>query len=242
LLHEGQYPYMDRFPYKNCNKAREITPWSSGFRVSKAYIDREPSNDQIKKAVYNKGAVWAGMDARPLGNYWGGVMEQCGDGGSGNHAVLIVGWGREPSRYGVDRDYWLVKNSWGDSWGENGLFKISMHSRRRDGKRQCLLGYPIVWVDIARSDRRLIEYPPKVKKSYTPPTNLRCDITKHTYRRLGTGTFKNLKFRGYDDHCIELHDIISNVYCENNICEPLQPGPSNVCNYMFGRVDCPNRG
>lgn len=38
-----------------------------------------------------------------------------------NHAVVAVG-------FGVDEesglDYWLCKNSWGDTWGEKGYFKI----------------------------------------------------------------------------------------------------------------------
>ncbi|KAF8393628.1 hypothetical protein HHK36_021873 [Tetracentron sinense] len=54
-----------------------------------------------------------------------------------NHAVLAVGYGVEN---GVP--YWLVKNSWGANWGDNGYFKMEM------GKNMCgvatCASYPVV--------------------------------------------------------------------------------------------------
>lgn len=42
-----------------------------------------------------------------------------------NHAVLLVGYGTEIAANGSPTDFWLVRNSWGTSWGMNGYIKVA---------------------------------------------------------------------------------------------------------------------
>ena len=75
-----------------------------------------------------KGPVSIGVDASGLGMkfYKKGIIKKwCGI--DIDHAVLLVGYGTEK---GVD--YWLVKNSWGESWGENGYFRVLRDMEKKD--------------------------------------------------------------------------------------------------------------
>jgi len=76
------------------------------------------------------------LDASELQFYSSGVWTGYRDGSSPllgcsqtylDHAVLLVGYGVDSIDTSTDAglDYWIVKNSWGSEWGEDGYFRIT---------------------------------------------------------------------------------------------------------------------
>ena len=49
----------------------------------------------------------------------GKVFDEEGQGIGPNHIVSIVGWGK-----GSESEHWIVRNSWGTYWGEEGFFRV----------------------------------------------------------------------------------------------------------------------
>lgn len=53
--------------------------------------------------------------------YKSGVLDTDKCGPRVNHAVNIVGFGTDQA---TGKPYWIIKNSWGSGWGENGFIRI----------------------------------------------------------------------------------------------------------------------
>ncbi len=77
----------------------------------------EPTVDNIKQAVYRHPVSASYTVFEDFQYYDGGVYEHVWGDVVGGHAILIVGWDDA-------EQCWIVKNSWGPRWGEDGYFRI----------------------------------------------------------------------------------------------------------------------
>jgi C1A family cysteine protease len=85
------------------------------------------NDSKIMRSVKEQGPVVALLDANDLasGGYISGVYNNPNCTTSLNHAVELIGWGTQPANGSTPAiNYWIMKNSWGTSWGESGFFRM----------------------------------------------------------------------------------------------------------------------
>jgi len=80
---------------------------------------------KIKAELYSRGPVAAGINANPILGYTGGVIKTGGFVDMlVDHIVSIVGWGVDEE----GDEYWIIRNSWGQYWGEMGFLRVKTGS------------------------------------------------------------------------------------------------------------------
>ena len=139
LSEEFSYAYEGKDD--KCRYAPGVNSTIVGATVYRSFNVTEGDEDSIMEIVATKGPVSIAFQVvNDFRLYHSGVYSssQCRNGSQDvNHAVLIVGYGTEQ---GVP--YWLIKNSWGPKWGEEGYFKMER------GKNMCGLAacasYPLL--------------------------------------------------------------------------------------------------
>jgi cathepsin B len=108
------------------------------FRVKLLSIKTFKNPDTIKLEIMTNGPIeTAFMVYQDFMYYKGGIYKHISGGLLGGHAVKIIGWGKENGT-----DYWLVANSWGTSWGEQGFFRIAFGECGIDGNG--IAGQPVL--------------------------------------------------------------------------------------------------
>jgi C1A family cysteine protease len=131
LCSESSYPYVSGETKKSdtCKKTCTNVPNSKIME----YVDIVKSSDSDMMQALSKQPVSIAIEAdqREFQLYKSGVFtDTCGT--TLDHGVLLVGYGSENSQ-----DYYLVKNSWSTTWGQNGYIKLGRGSQYNNGDGQC---------------------------------------------------------------------------------------------------------
>ncbi|XP_016993968.1 cathepsin L [Drosophila takahashii] len=134
----------ESYPYEP--KGGECS-WNSSYSAGTllGHVTLTKSDEkELAEVVYNIGPVAVSIDHlhEEFELYSGGIMRipECRSSKKDlTHSVLLVGFGTDP-KWG---DYWLIKNSYGTAWGEDGYFKLARNANNMCGVA-TLPQYPIV--------------------------------------------------------------------------------------------------
>ena len=110
---EASYPYLAKDGTCHADKGTAVAKVTS-------FQDVTPNDPVALMNAVAEGPVSIAVDAAALGwqLYHGGILKSlCGT--DLDHGVLLVGYGTESGT-----DFWIVKNSWGTTWGEKGYIRI----------------------------------------------------------------------------------------------------------------------
>ncbi len=114
---EVSYPYIEATNFCSYDP-------SQANAIVADYISAGTTDEEyIKEMLYTNGPLAITINANTLQYYTGGVLsisyDECPYAPS--HGVNLVGYGTD--EYGVD--FWIVRNTWGPDWGENGYFRLA---------------------------------------------------------------------------------------------------------------------
>ena len=106
---ESNYPYTAT--YQNCPNG-----YGGPIKIRSYAVSAKYSCSSLQNLV-KQGPVSVALCASEIQSYQSAVFNGCSSGCSVNHAVLLVGY--------TSSNYWILKNSWGRSWGLEGYFYLS---------------------------------------------------------------------------------------------------------------------
>jgi len=129
VTYEANYPYSEGLAADlSAHDADPVVKFASWGRVSPNDVEG------IKRAIYTYGAVDAAVysDTFAFDGYTSGIYQD-GQGSCPNgaytetdHSIALVGWGEDPQ----SGAYFILRNSWGADWGENGYMRIDADAAR----------------------------------------------------------------------------------------------------------------
>ena len=99
---------------------------------------------KMKQEIYANGPISCGIDATSkMEDYTGGIYSE-ENAHSIDHIISVVGWGMSDGTEGLakGKQYWIVRNSWGEYWGEMGYVRVEKGNNALALETQCAWAVP----------------------------------------------------------------------------------------------------
>jgi C1A family cysteine protease len=117
---ESQYPYTARDG--RCKASGSPSGTISGF------TDVQRNSESALAAALAQRVVSVAVDANNWSFYSSGVMKHTKCGTRLDHGVTLVGWANDSNG-----SYWIIKNSWGTRWGNQGYIWLEKGISKSSG-------------------------------------------------------------------------------------------------------------
>jgi len=168
-----------------------------------------PTIEQIKTAIYKYGPITARVCVgSAFQNYTDGVFstnESCIH--STNHQIILVGWDDSTQS-------WILRNSWGTSWGEDGYMRIKYNTSR--------VGEGASWVIYTTGP---------IPTPVSPNSTITDTIPTYTWTKVSGAT--KYQYQLYKDSTLIYANTVSSDICETTGCTITSSDVLSAGNYQW---------
>jgi cathepsin X len=99
----------------------------------------------MKQEIYNNGPIACGINANAILDYEGGVLNLPNTSKEIDHIISVTGWGYDTF---LKKQYWIVRNSWGEYWGEMGFIRVVLGENQLGLEADCAWATSETWTEM----------------------------------------------------------------------------------------------
>ncbi|TYZ57012.1 hypothetical protein PybrP1_003278 [[Pythium] brassicae (nom. inval.)] len=122
----------------NCTPDKGCFPQPSYDKYFVSEFGTTLGEQQMMAEIFARGPIACSVAVTPAFEaYTGGIFDDKTNATDVDHAISVVGWGEDRST-----KFWVVRNSWGSYWGEDGWFRVVRGVNNLGIEGECAFGVP----------------------------------------------------------------------------------------------------